>query len=73
MLQTSLVSVEGLAKLVDPSQLTEDFEGSLDYNHDEWMDLRVALEEFICSAAHLLTRLEELQVHTHTRTRTHTH
>ncbi|CAL8342306.1 unnamed protein product [Arctogadus glacialis] len=59
--ETSLVSVEGLAKLVDPSQLTEDFEGSLDYNHDEWMDLRVALEEFICSAAHLLARLEELQ------------
>ncbi|XP_056468258.1 kalirin-like [Gadus chalcogrammus] len=42
-------------------ELTEDFEGSLDYNHDEWMDLRVALEEFICSAAHLLARLEELQ------------
>lgn len=60
--QTSMVSVEGLAKLVDPSQLTDDFEGSLDYNHEEWMDLRVSLEEFMSNAVHLLSRLEDLQV-----------
>uniref|UniRef100_A0A8D0CMK3 non-specific serine/threonine protein kinase n=1 Tax=Scleropages formosus TaxID=113540 RepID=A0A8D0CMK3_SCLFO len=59
--ETSMVSVEGLTKLVDPSQLTEDFEGSLEYDHEEWMALRVSLEEFIGSAAHLLSRLEELQ------------
>lgn len=57
-----MVSVEGLAKLVDPSQLTDDFEGSLDYNHEEWMELRVSLEEFMSSAVHLLSRLEDLQV-----------
>lgn len=57
-----MVSVEGLAKLVDPSQLTEDFEGSLDYNHEEWMELRVSLEEFMSNAVHLLSRLEDLQV-----------
>lgn len=60
--QTSMVSVEGLSKLVDPSQLTDDFEGSLDYNHEEWMDLRVSLEEFMSNAVHLLSRLEDLQV-----------
>lgn len=59
--QTSMVSVEGLAKLVDPSQLTDEFEGSLDYNHDEWIELRVSLEEFFNSAIHLLSRLEDLQ------------
>ncbi|KAM4559204.1 kalirin isoform 1-T1 [Odontesthes bonariensis] len=59
--ETSMVSVEGLAKLVDPSQLTDDFEGSLDYNHEEWMELRVSLEEFMSSAVHLLSRLEDLQ------------
>ncbi|XP_046902206.1 kalirin isoform X4 [Hypomesus transpacificus] len=59
--ETSMVSVEGLSKLVDPSQLTDDFEGSLDYNHEEWMDLRVSLEEFMASAVHLLSRLEDLQ------------
>ncbi|XP_041858726.1 kalirin isoform X2 [Melanotaenia boesemani] len=59
--ETSMVSVEGLAKLVDPSQLTDDFEGSLDYNHEEWMELRVSLEEFMSNAVHLLSRLEDLQ------------
>uniref|UniRef100_A0A4W3IS77 non-specific serine/threonine protein kinase n=1 Tax=Callorhinchus milii TaxID=7868 RepID=A0A4W3IS77_CALMI len=59
--ETSMVSVEGLSKLVDPSQLTEEFEGSLEYNHDEWIELRLALEEFISSAVHLLSRLEDLQ------------
>lgn len=57
-----MVSVEGLAKLVDPSQLTDDFEGSLDYNHEEWMELRVSLEEFMSNAVHLLSKLEDLQV-----------
>uniref|UniRef100_A0A8C7E759 non-specific serine/threonine protein kinase n=1 Tax=Naja naja TaxID=35670 RepID=A0A8C7E759_NAJNA len=59
--ETSMVSVEGLTKLVDPSQLTEEFEGTLDYNHDEWIELRVSLEEFFNSAIHLLSRLEDLQ------------
>ncbi|XP_051564019.1 kalirin-like isoform X2 [Myxocyprinus asiaticus] len=59
--ETSLVSVEGLTKLVDSSQLTDDFEGSLEYNHEEWIELRVALEEFLASAIHLLSRLEDLQ------------
>lgn len=47
---------------MDPSQLTDDFEGSLEYNHEEWMDLRMSLEEFMGSAVHLLARLEDLQV-----------
>ncbi|XP_041924915.1 kalirin isoform X2 [Alosa sapidissima] len=59
--ETSMVSVEGLTKLVDPSQLTDDFEGSLEYNHEEWMELRMSLEEFMGSAVHLLSRLEDLQ------------
>lgn len=56
-----MVSVEGLTKLVDPSQLTEEFDGSLDYNHEEWIELRLSLEEFFNSAVHLLSRLEDLQ------------
>uniref|UniRef100_A0A3B3SLI1 non-specific serine/threonine protein kinase n=1 Tax=Paramormyrops kingsleyae TaxID=1676925 RepID=A0A3B3SLI1_9TELE len=59
--ETSMVSVEGLTKLVDPSQLTDDFDGSLEYDHEEWLELRVSLEEFIGNASHLLSRLEELQ------------
>ncbi|XP_061050257.1 kalirin isoform X4 [Eubalaena glacialis] len=59
--ETSMVSVEGLTKLVDPSQLTEEFDGSLEYNHEEWIELRLSLEEFFNSAVHLLSRLEDLQ------------
>ncbi|EGV96406.1 Kalirin [Cricetulus griseus] len=59
--ETSMVSVEGLTKLVDPSQLTEEFDGSLDYNDEEWIELRLSLEEFFNSAVHLLSRLEDLQ------------
>ncbi|KAI2663301.1 Kalirin [Labeo rohita] len=52
---------EGLTKLVDPSQLTSDLEGTLEYDHVEWTELRVSLEEFTGGALHLLSRLEELQ------------
>ena len=41
--QTTMVSLEGLSKVVDPSQLTADFDGSLDYNHEEWIEVRAAL------------------------------
>lgn len=38
-----MVSLEGLTKIVDPSQLTADFEGSLEYNHDEWIEVLLLL------------------------------
>ncbi|XP_051527164.1 triple functional domain protein-like isoform X4 [Myxocyprinus asiaticus] len=59
--ETTMVSLEGLSKVVDPSQLTSDFEGSLDYNHEEWIEIRVAFEDFTGNARHLLARLEEMQ------------
>ncbi|XP_029590891.1 triple functional domain protein isoform X6 [Salmo trutta] len=59
--ETTMVSLEGLSKVVDPSQLTSDFEGSLEYNHDEWIEVRVAFEEFTGHAGHMLSRLEEMQ------------
>ncbi|XP_060915555.1 triple functional domain protein-like isoform X2 [Labrus mixtus] len=59
--ETTMVSLEGLSKVVDPSQLTSDFDGSLDYNHDEWIEVRVAFEEFSGHATQMLARLEEMQ------------
>ncbi|XP_046887928.1 triple functional domain protein [Hypomesus transpacificus] len=59
--ETIMVSLEGLTKVVDPSQLTSDFDGSLEYNHDEWIEIRMAFEEFASEAARALARLEELQ------------
>lgn len=46
--QTTMVSLEGLTKVVDPSQLTADFDGSLDYNHEEWIEVRL---QYPCTAA----------------------
>ncbi|RXN05977.1 triple functional domain isoform X5 [Labeo rohita] len=59
--ETIMVSLEGLTKVVDPSQLTPDFEGSLDYDHEEWIEVRVAFEDFTSNATRILSRLEELQ------------
>ncbi|PIO29485.1 hypothetical protein AB205_0109660, partial [Aquarana catesbeiana] len=59
--ETSLVSLEGLTKVVDPSQLTPEFDGCLEYNHEEWIEIRVAFEDFITNATHMLSRLDELQ------------
>ncbi|KAI4898076.1 hypothetical protein NFI96_018077 [Prochilodus magdalenae] len=59
--ETIMVSLDGLSKMVDPSQLTADFDGSLDYNHEEWIEVRVAFEEFTSNAARVLAHLEELQ------------
>ncbi|KAI7806101.1 putative triple functional domain protein-like, partial [Triplophysa rosa] len=59
--ETIMVSLEGLTKVVDPSQLTPDFDGSLDYDHEEWIEVRVAFEDFTGNAARVLGRLEELQ------------
>ncbi|KAM3929732.1 triple functional domain protein isoform 1-T1 [Leptodactylus fuscus] len=59
--ETNMVSLEGLTKVVDPSQLTHEFDGSLEYNHEEWIEIRLAFEDFIGKATHMLSRLEELQ------------
>ncbi|XP_063778783.1 triple functional domain protein isoform X1 [Pseudophryne corroboree] len=59
--ETNMVSLEGLTKVVDPSQLTPEFDGCLEYNHEEWIEIRVAFEDFISNATHMLSRLEELQ------------
>lgn len=49
-----MVSLEGLTKVVDPSQLTADFDGSLDYNHEEWIEVRLA---HLCCRSGLYFRL----------------
>ncbi|XP_019716225.1 kalirin-like isoform X2 [Hippocampus comes] len=60
--ETNLVSVEGLSRLVDPSQLTSDLGGSLEYDHVEWTELRLGLEEFSGAATQLLNQLDQLEV-----------
>lgn len=59
--ETTTISIEGLHKLVDTSQLTVDFEGALSYDHNHWIDIRLSLEEFLWPIGDMLDRIEDLQ------------
>lgn len=58
-----MVSLEGLTKVVDPSQLTADFDGSLDYNHEEWIEVRATRSLFCSSNDCLEIYLENVKSH----------
>lgn len=36
-----MISLEAVPKLIDTSQLTPDLEGTLQYDHAQWIDLRM--------------------------------
>ena len=40
MLQTNLISMESLIKVIDPNQLMPDMDGGLHYDHSTWIELR---------------------------------
>ncbi|XP_053386213.1 kalirin-like isoform X3 [Mercenaria mercenaria] len=58
--ETHMISVDNLVKAVDRSQLTREFDGNLEYEHEQWIKLRLMLEEFIWKALDLLDKLDEL-------------
>lgn len=53
--------METLAKTIDPSQLTNDFDGTLAYDHNTWIELRLAVEDFTWQANELLDQLEDVR------------
>lgn len=59
--QINTISLEALVKVIDPSQLTADLDGSLQYDHAQWIDTRLVVEDFTWQAADLLDRLDDLQ------------
>ncbi|XP_060534993.1 triple functional domain protein isoform X2 [Cylas formicarius] len=59
--ETNMISIEALPKIIDTSQLTSDLEGTLSYDHSNWLETRLAVEEFSWQAADLLDRLDDLQ------------
>ncbi|XP_061719490.1 kalirin isoform X1 [Cydia pomonella] len=59
--EAAVISLEALPKVVDSSQLTPDLDGTLQYDHAQWIDLRLALEELMWQAGELLDRLDDLQ------------
>jgi hypothetical protein len=36
-----MVNLEGLSKYIDSTQLTSDLDGSLHYDHAQWIDIRL--------------------------------
>uniref|UniRef100_W4VRC9 Putative triple functional domain ptprf n=1 Tax=Corethrella appendiculata TaxID=1370023 RepID=W4VRC9_9DIPT len=59
--ETTTISIQSLGKIVDPSQLTSDFDGFLHYDHGIWIDLRLAFEDFLWQASDILDRIDDLQ------------
>ncbi|XP_070163539.1 triple functional domain protein isoform X5 [Polyergus mexicanus] len=59
--EINTISLEALVKVIDPSQLTSDLDGSLQYDHAQWIDTRLVVEDFTWQAADLLDRLDDLQ------------
>lgn len=36
-----MLSVDNLVKFIESSQLTREFDGTLDYDHEQWIQLRL--------------------------------
>ena len=53
--------MDALNKLVDPNQLTPDLEGTLQYDHATWIDLRCSLEDFLWQSSDMLDRLDDMR------------
>lgn len=45
MFQTNMISLEALPKIIDTTQLTSDLEGTLHYDHSQWIDMRLVSTE----------------------------
>ncbi|XP_061917422.1 SEC14 domain and spectrin repeat-containing protein 1 [Entelurus aequoreus] len=52
-----LVSANKLTRYIEPSQLTDDFGGSLDYDHSDWLGKRLVFEKFTKESQSLLDEL----------------
>ncbi|XP_077393011.1 SEC14 domain and spectrin repeat-containing protein 1 isoform X2 [Festucalex cinctus] len=52
-----LVSANKLTRYIEPSQLTQDFGGTLDYDHGDWLSKRLVFEKFTKESTSLLDEL----------------
>ncbi|XP_069081542.1 SEC14 domain and spectrin repeat-containing protein 1 isoform X3 [Pleurodeles waltl] len=57
MLQVILVSANKLTRYIEPCQLTEEFGGSLTYDHIDWLNKRLVFEKFTKESTSLLDEL----------------
>lgn len=59
--ETSTISIEALNKIAESNQLTADFDGNQMYDHQQWTDSRLAIEDFFWQASDLADRIDDLQ------------
>uniref|UniRef100_A0A8B9NIV9 SEC14 and spectrin domain containing 1 n=1 Tax=Accipiter nisus TaxID=211598 RepID=A0A8B9NIV9_9AVES len=57
LLQVILVSANKLTRYIEPCQLTEDFGGTLTYDHMDWLNKRLVFEKFTKESTSLLDEL----------------
>ncbi|XP_061580262.1 LOW QUALITY PROTEIN: SEC14 domain and spectrin repeat-containing protein 1 [Cololabis saira] len=55
-----LVSANKLTRYIEPCQLTDDFGGSLDYDHGDWLSKRLVFEKFTKESTSLLDELSTI-------------
>ncbi|XP_055338220.1 triple functional domain protein-like isoform X2 [Paramacrobiotus metropolitanus] len=55
------ISVDQLPKYINTSQLTTDLGGSLFYNHNEWVELKAIIDDFIDKTTKKLDNSEQLK------------
>lgn len=59
--EVTTISIQSIGKLIDMSQLTSDFDGFLHYDHSQWIELRLAFEDFSWQANDIADRIEDFQ------------
>ncbi|XP_030560757.1 triple functional domain protein isoform X1 [Drosophila novamexicana] len=59
--ETQTISIEALNKIAESHQLTSDFDGQQPYDHQQWTDARLAIEDFFWQAGDMADRIDDLQ------------
>ncbi|KAH8365464.1 hypothetical protein KR093_001054 [Drosophila rubida] len=59
--ETQTISIEALNKIAESHQLTADFDGQQLYDHQQWTDARLAIEDFFWQAGDMADRIDDLQ------------
>ena len=56
-----MVSLDGLAKIADSNQLSSDLNGNLPYNHQTWLEMRLAVEDCLVKGNDLLDSYDDVK------------
>ncbi|XP_055846907.1 triple functional domain protein isoform X2 [Episyrphus balteatus] len=59
--ETSTISIEALNKIAETHQLTTEFDGVQPYDHQQWTDARLAIEDFFWQASDMADRIDDIQ------------